>query len=277
MPNGALSPGEAELAHPSSTEIDFRRRWYEAHRERFLADEEGLRQVDSNYAGFDASAAEALDLLGALRRTGDLTGFMGAARKWAVKPETLDFNGHSGQMMLNQLAKHSDDPEQLARLLVESLSKPTTDRDAVAKIDTLVEYVKTIKVGSHPAPGHVPFLCSYFWGLADHQRWPVIWTSGASYIEYSTGESLPDDQAEKYGVFLERFRELTDDPVEFEKTASWWKMANPVFLDEVLAERAARGLDYDGVPKADRETNAKALVSTARYWGQQLVVCRGLY
>ena len=279
MDRGKLSPivgsvpavAEQAFTRTGTAELDFRRQWYEAHRKRYLADEMGLSQIDSNYAGFDSSAAEALELLGGLRRTGDLTGFIEATREWAVKPGTLAFNGHSGQIMLNQLAKHSDDPEQLARVLVESLSEPTTDRDAVAKIGTLVEYVKTIKVGSHPAPGHVPFLCSYFWGLSDHRRWPVIWTSGASYIECSTGESLPDDQAEKYGVFLERIRELTDDPVEFEKTASWWQMANPVFLDEVLADRVVLGLDADGVALEERESNAKVLVSTARYWGQQLI------
>ena len=262
---------EDALMGTGTAEVGFRRRWYEAHRKRYLADEERLIQIDSNYAGFDASAAEALELLGGLRRTGDLTGFIEATREWAVKPGTLAFNGHSGQMMLNQLAKHSDDREQLARILAESLSEPTADRDAVAKIATLVEFVKAIKVGSHPAPGHVPFLCSYFWGLSDHQRWPVIWASGASYIEYSTGESLPEDQAEKYGVFLERIRELTGDPFEFEKTASWWQMANPVFLDEVLADRAVFGLDPHGLALEERESNAKAQVSTARFWGKQLL------
>jgi len=248
----------------------FRRRWYEAHRERFLADEEELSQIDSNYAGFHASAPEALELLVGLRRTGDLDAFIGEIRKWALKPGTLAFNGHSGQMMLNQLAKHADDPERLARILADSLSVPGTDQDAVGKITALAAYTEEIKVGSHPAPGHVPFLCSYFWGLADHQRWPVIWTSGASYIEYSTGESLPEDRAEKYGFFLERIRELTDDPVEFEKTASWWQNRQPVFLDEVLSDRAAFGLDAESATEEDLERNARALASIAAYWGKQL-------
>ncbi|MDE0237048.1 MAG: AAA family ATPase [bacterium] len=254
----------------SDRERQLRKRWYEAHRRRFLADEVGLSQIDGNYAGFDASAAEALELLVGLRRSGGLDAFIGEIRKWAVKPGTLAFNGHSGQMMLNQLAKHSDDPERLARLLAESLSEPGSERDAVSKIATLVAYVEEIKVGSHPAPGHVPFLCSYFWGLANHQRWPVIWTSGASYIEYSTGESLPEDQAEKYGFFLKCIRELTDDPVEFEKTASWWQSQGPVFLDEVLADRASFGLEAELATEEDLGRNARALVSVASFWGKRL-------
>lgn len=270
FPDGGFSDGSAPFGRVSPVQLEFRQRWYEAHRERFLADEEGLSQIDSNYAGFDASASEALELLGGLRRSGNLDAFIGEIRKWAVKSGTLAFNGHSGQMMLNQMANRADDPQRLARILAESLSSPGSDQDAVDKIAALVAYVEEIKVGSHPAPGHVPFLCSYFWGLANHQRWPVIWTSGASYIKYSTGESLPEDQAEKYGFFLERIRELADDPVEFEKTASWWQDRLPVFLDEVLTDRASFGLDAEAATEEDLERNARALVSVAGYWGQRL-------
>ncbi|MXW42572.1 MAG: AAA domain-containing protein [Acidimicrobiia bacterium] len=252
-------------------ELEFRQRWYEAHRKRFLADEEKLNEINNNYAGFEASAPEALELLAGLRRTGDLDTFIEEIRKWAVKPGTLAFNGHSGQMMLNQLVKHADDSKRLTRILAESLSEPGSDQDAVSKIAALVTYVQEVKVGSHPAPGHVPFLCSYFWALANRQRWPLIWPSGASYIEYSTGESWPEDQAEKYGLFLQRIKELTDNPVEFEKIASWWHDRQPVFLDEVLADRVVLGLDDKGATHSKREANARALVSIAKFWGDQLV------
>ncbi|MYG93835.1 MAG: AAA domain-containing protein [Acidimicrobiia bacterium] len=269
--DGGSSDGTAHLRRVSPAELEFRQRWYEAHRKRFLADEEKLSEINNNYAGFEASAPEALELLAGLRRTGDLDTFTEEIRKWARKPDTLDFNGHSGQMMLNQLAKHADDPERLARILAESLSEPGSDQDAVSKIAALADYVKEIKVGIHPAPGHVPFLCSYFWALANRQRWPLIWTSGASYIEYSTGESLPKDQAEKYELCLQRIKELTDDPVEFEKTASWWNARQPVFLDEVLADRVGLGLDDKGATHSEREANARVMVSIAKFWGDQLV------
>ena len=116
----------------------------------------------------------------------------------------------------------------------------------------------------------MPFLLSYFWALADWERWPVMWASAVRFIEFSTGESLPDDPPEKYRVFIERVQELTSDHVQFETTAAWWKSQGPVFLEEVLADRAAFGLDTEAAAEVDLEINARALVSIANYWGKQL-------
>ena len=259
------------MAAPSAAEVSFRRRWYEAHRDRHALDREHHEMSVRAQDGFAASAGEALELLAGLRRTNDLQTFHEGMKVWARKPGTLDFNGHSGQMMLNQLVKSSEDLQQLTGLLVESLTAPATDDEAVAKIDELVEYVEDIRVGAHPAPGHVPFLISYFWGLADHQRWPVIWASGREFIEYLTGESYPSSLGGRYRVFLERVRELTTDHDEFEITAGWWGNSRSVFADEVLLERAAFGSDSDGSSSDERLANAQAMLKIADYWGSQLI------
>ncbi|WP_420431987.1 McrB family protein [Candidatus Poriferisocius sp.] len=252
------------------TETEFRRQWYEAHVARFLADEDHYRKAKELTDGFSASADEALRLLTELRRTSDLDMFMEGMKKWAVAPGTLTFNGFSGQGMLNQLAKRTEEPQRLAGLLAESLTVPASDQEAVEKLASMVDYVETIRIGAHPAPGHLPFLLSNFWGLADWDRWPVIWASAARFIEFSTGESLPGDPPERYLVFVERVRELTSDHVEFETTAEWWHSKRPVFLDEVLSNRAAFGLDTEAATEEDLEINARALVSIADYWGEQL-------
>ena len=192
-------------------------------------------------------------------------------RKWAVAPGTLDFNGFSGQMLLNQLFNQTEEPQRLSHLLAESLTVPASDQEAVAKLKSMADYVETIRVGTHPRPGHLPFLLSYFWALANWERWPVMWASAARFIEFSTGESLPDDPPEKYRVFVEKVRELTSDHVEFESTAAWWKSQGPVFLDEALADRVVLGLDADGATHEERETNARAIVSVAKFWGEQLL------
>ena len=236
-----------------------------------VADEDRFREAKADTDGFAASAAEALALLADLRRTGDLNLFHEQMKAWAVKPGTLAFNGFSGQMMLNQLVNRTEDPQQLAMLLAGSLTAPESDDDAVSKIQSFVDYVESIRVGAHPGPGHIPFLLSYFWGLADQSRWPVIWASAAAYVEFSTGESLPADPAERYRVFVERVRELDTDLVDFEITAMWWHSERPVFIDEVLSERVALGLDAEGASTAEREANAQAMVSIAKFWGDQLV------
>ncbi|WP_419925462.1 McrB family protein [Candidatus Poriferisocius sp.] len=255
------------------TETEFRRQWHKAHLKRLVANQDRYREARVGTDGFAASAAEALGLLADLRRTGDLNSFHKQMKEWAVKPGTLAFNRFSGQGMLNQLVKRTEDPEPLAMLLAESLTAPGSDDDAASKIQSVVDHAKRIRVGAHPQSGHVPFLLSYFWGLADQSRWPVMWPSAAAYIEFSTGESLPADPAERYRVFVERVQELDTELVDFEITAMWWHSRRPVFLDEVLADRAAFGLDTEAASDEDEEDlkiNARALVSIADYWGKQL-------
>ncbi|MCY3632871.1 MAG: DUF4357 domain-containing protein [bacterium] len=255
----------------SPGEIEFRQLWYEAHVARFAADEDHWRQAKAATDGFKASADEALQLLAELRHPDDVKLFKERMEAWSRKPGTLAFKGQNGQMLLNQLVNRSEDHQGLVFLLRDSLTTPTSEEEAVAKIQRVVEHVKSIKVGSHPAPGNVPFLLSYFWALADWERWPVMWPSAVRFIEFSTGENLPDDPAEKYRVFIERVRELTSNHLEFETTAAWWQEQRPVFVDEVLADRAAFGLDTETAAKGDLEINAWALVSIAKYWGKRLV------
>ena len=254
-----------------AAEQGFRRRWYQAHQDRFAADHEAVDRGQQSVEGFDASAAEALQLLETLRSTTDVQAFQEGMQAWAVKPDTLAFNGFSGQMLLNQLVKRSETPTELGRLLADVLTVPESDEEARSKIQSLVAYVETIRVGAHPAPGHVPFLLSYFWALAERPEWPVIWSSAAAYIEYSTGQSLPSDPEERYLTFIGLVRELGVDVVDFEMTASWWRRSRAVFVDEVLCDRADYNFDRDGVTLPAHEDNGRAMVSVAGYLGNELV------
>ena len=91
----AQGPGSASGPQMaiSLVEQEFRQRWYEAHVERFVADEDRYREAKTATDGFIASAEEALELLANLSRTGDLNSFHEQMKAWAVKPGTLAFNG----------------------------------------------------------------------------------------------------------------------------------------------------------------------------------------
>ena len=269
MESTAIESGAERVAR----EQEFRRRWYEAHHSRFVADEQRYRLAKAETEQFHSSGAEALELVDDLARTGDLESFKKGTQKWAPRPTTIGFKGMIGQMTLNILIKRADEPERVARLLVESLTVPESDEEALAKVGALAEYAKTIKKGATPALTNVPFVLSYFWGLANHERWPVIWPSGVNFVEFSIGTTLPSDPVKRYQTFLERVREVSTDNNEFEMTTAWWwhETGNEwMFLDEVLMDRAVFGFDQQ-VPAEERETNARALVSIADAWGYWLV------
>ena len=255
--------------HPE--EIELRRRWYLAHRNRYFSDQSSVAEGEQADRGFLESADEALALLQKLNKDRGLEEFRVGMQEWAVKPGTLAFNGFSGQMMINQLVKRSGDLDALAGLLADALSVPTTTDDAIAKTRRVEEYVETVRAGAHPAPGHIPFLLSYFWGLADHRRWPVLWTSAAGFLEFTTGDSLPTVPHERVAKHLRLVEELGDDPFVFSRVAMWWHSSRPVFLDPVLADRAKAGLNADAVDDLLLEQNAKALVSVGKYIGNELV------
>lgn len=252
-------------------EAQLRRRWYEAHVARFEAEPERVESAVGFQRGFDASAAEALALRDALARTGDVEAFHEGMKRWAVRPGTLAFNGFSGQMFVNQLVNRSDDPSALARVLADVLVAPRGDADAVAKTQVFVDYIEAIRVGAHPGIGHTNFLLSYFWGLEDHARWPVLWASAAAYLEFATGDPLPATPAQRYGRYLELVREVDSDHDRFERVVSWWDQTKPVLLDLVLAERCALGAGSEDVDNETLEANAAALVSVGRHIGMQLV------
>jgi 5-methylcytosine-specific restriction enzyme B len=254
-----------------STEAEFRRQWYEAHAGWFESNPDQVEDAKGYQGGFDASAEEALVLRDALARTGDVTAFHEGMKRWAVRPGTLAFNGFSGQMFINQLVNRSEDHGTLARILADALALPRDDADAAAKTQALVDYVETIRVGAHPAPGHSNFLLSYFWGLEDHARWPVLWSSAAAYLEFSSGEPLPPTPPERYVRYLALIRELDADHDRVERVASWWEQTKPVLLDPVLTARCAYGLNPGAVEPEGLAANAAALVSAARHIGTQLV------
>jgi 5-methylcytosine-specific restriction protein B len=255
----------------AEAELDFRRRWYQAHVRRFEADAVAAPGAFERQRSFRESATEALRLRDELVRTGDVEAFGVGTQAWALEPGTLAFNNPIGQMLINQLVKRSEDPAALARVLGDALAPPSDDAGAQRKLQELVDYIETIRVGAHPAPGRAPFVLSYFWALADRPRWPVIWPSAAGFIEYSVGEPLPPDPVERYQRFVDLVRQLDGDLERYERVASWWDTTRPVFLDPVILERCAFGLDPDAVDLEARAANAAVLVSVSRHLGKAML------
>ncbi len=252
----------------STEELDFRGRWYRAHCERFDADPQGWAHVEAQWAKFSPSAPEALALRDRLIQDRDFEAFRAGLQLWAVKPTTLAFNGFSGQMFVNQLGKAAD-TRQIADLLAGALVPSSDPGVAALKISEVVDYVKTVQVGAHPAPGHALFLLSYFWALDERSVWPVFWSSAVAFAEYVTGEQLPAELPARYLRFREMLLELDADVVRFERVAHWWSEKKPVFLNSVLVDRCR----FAESNKDDLDAlfaNAGALVAISRFVGSRL-------
>ena len=246
-------------------ETGFRRRWYEAH----------LRRVESDYAEasewvakYHAGAEEAFAIRDRLAAHGDLERFKAELQTWSVRPDTEGFNGPAGMMLVNSLVNRTDDPAELARLLTDGLTAPRDRASAAQKLDALIGHIDRIKVGAHPAPGHAPFLLSYFWGLDRSTGWPVVWPSGARFLEFITGRPLPKPSGERYLQYADQAGALDDDPDRFQVAANWWDSNRPVFLDPVLVERCAFGMQIATGPSEDYELareNGYALAGVSEY------------
>ena len=263
---GAMSLGEWEDLM-ASNEVTFRRRWYEAHRARFLATSGAVADSERVAAEFAASATEPLRLLGDLARTNDTEGFRAGLQTWAVLPTTLAFNGFSGQMLLNQLVKRSPDQDALARLLVDVLAVPESEFDARDKLGRFVAFIESVRVGAHPAPGHALFFASYFWALADHSRWATFWASAVSFVEYLTGDAGPDELPDRYLWYLQTIEQVEADIPEFERVAIRWHDTKLVLVDPVLMDRCEYGMDSKARSHEELETNAKALNAITKHIG----------
>lgn len=240
-------------------ELERRRRWYEAHVCRYEADAGAVAEQRLRQSAVRASAAGALALLDAFDASGDEEAFRAGLAAWAVQPDAWAFNGVGGQMFVSQLVDRSEDLEVLARLLHRLFDRPADDAAAREQIQLMVDYVDSIRQGSHPAPGHAPFLLSYVWALWDHQRWPVLWASAAAFAEYVTGESLPSELAPRYVRFAELVRSLDADVERFAAVAAWWEeqggahapdpldsLADELLVDRSFLEDIVRLLDDKG-------------------------------
>ncbi|BDZ43173.1 hypothetical protein GCM10025865_24720 [Paraoerskovia sediminicola] len=251
-------------------EREFRRRWHEAHIQRFEAEAEASNRGwrDRNIA---PHAGEAFPFIEALRRSRDLSAFQAGTDKW-VRGFASGYAGTAGQMIVNQINKISSDPDAAVSVLLDALSTPVDLSDATRKIRILADYLQQIRVGAHPSPKRAPFVASYYWGLDDPKAWPVAWPKSTDYVEYCTGTSDYKDQGDRYAALYDYAVEFDGNPLRFEQVAAWWADARPIVIDDVLCDRTLlrEGAKERGDDPELYRTNARALLAAAQHIGATL-------
>ena len=253
----------ASASDADPREVEFRRRWYEAHARRARAD------IDRGHfkdwlPDLWAAGAEALEIRDRLASSGDLERFKADQHDWAFKND-VGFKGQIGSMFINSLVKRTDDPAASTRLLVNGLTPPSDRESAATKIDALVDHVDRIKAGGHPAPLSAAFVLSYFWALEQPREWPIFWPNDRKFLAASTGTKLSGSPTERYLEYVDLVAELDEDCERFATVASWWIDNRPAFLDPVLVDRCAYGRDPEAIPPESLRNNAAALVGIARH------------
>lgn len=256
---------------PDAQEIDFRRRWHEAHVERFIADD-GDSSQNWREEFLTPKADEARAYLDELRRAGDLNAFQLSTDSW-IRRFNSGFAGVAGQMIINQINKRSGDLSADALMLSDVLSVPIDLDDAQRKIRILADHLAKIKVGSTPTPRHAPFVASYYWALLEPELWPAAWPRSSKYLEYSTGVSEYSDQGDRYSELFHFATNFGTGPRQFEKVAAWWFEKQPAFVDDVLCDRSAYGTaEETSVTQPEQaRANAQVMVNVAKHIGDSLI------
>ncbi len=253
----------ASASDADPREVEFRRRWYEAHARRARADIDRGRFKDW-LPDLWAAGAEALTIRDRLASSRDLERFRAEQHEWAFKND-VGFKGQIGSMFINSLVKRTDDPAASTRLLVNGLTPPSDRESAATKIDALVDHVNRIKSGGHPAPWSAAFVLSYFWALEQPRKWPIFWPNDRKFLDASMGLKLSGSPTERYLEFVDLVAELDEDCERFTMVSSWWVKKRPAFLDPVLVDRCGYGRDPEVIPPESLRANAAALVGIARH------------
>lgn len=251
-------------------ESDLRRRWHQAHIERFEA-ETTASETSWRSRRLAPHASEARAFLERLRSTRDLSAFQAQTDRWVRNFES-GYSGTGGQMIINQINKLSPDADAAVTVLIDALTTPVDIDDAIRKVRLLADHLQSIRVGAHPSAKRAPFVASWYWGMDAPDAWPVAWPKSSSYLEYCTGSSEYDDQGTRYAELYDFAMKVDGDPLRFEKVASWWDGEGPVVFDEVLCDRAA--LREEAKERGDDpelyRNNAQALVAVAQHIGASL-------
>jgi len=100
------------------------------------------------------------------------------------------FTAIKGQFFFNQLTKNLDDSgiKKLQDLLLQTISEPKNITDALGKIELLEKYCQNLydkaKDKRHvPNPKSVCYFLSYFWQVADNEKWAVYYTASIQALD----------------------------------------------------------------------------------------------
>jgi 5-methylcytosine-specific restriction enzyme B len=163
------------MAAISEVEWEFRVRRYQQLRAQVadVLDESMERRRIAREAG----RAEVEQIIDEFRSGGSVEDLRSGLDQWSRGAPHWGFGGPNGAMFLNQLV-HDSDTTTITDLLRRAIDAPSSDAGAEALMVELHGHVESLRSeGSSAQSGRVAPLLSWFWWVADADRWPMLWAS----------------------------------------------------------------------------------------------------
>lgn len=202
--------------------------------------------------------------------TSAMLGASGSGRVWpGVHLGVVQF--------LDDLTEHSDDVDELAALLVTSMTVP--QGDGVAELEALVRHVELVQQGSTPSVRHAVSFLSFWWWVQAPADWPFVWPAvedAMRRLGWLRGDEPP---LEVYSICQQTCRALGgDDAVE--DTLTWQVTGEWNGLDRSIQQRLDWAMQIndtrhddaypDGMLEVAR-TNIAAALAEVRLFGDDML------
>ena len=232
------------------TELSFRLRKFEQIAIAQATDPERMLKIAQVNSDRDRRRVEAVAVLDRFAADRDVERLLDDFEKWCRLPGFDGFNGPNGQMFLKQVGR-AVPSDEAASLLLDVLWLPADEDDARRRISRLVDFVQSVRKGAHPAPARSPFLCSFFWALRDHDRWPVAWPSATKSLARLRWTNPTGDYAADYLEYRSALQALRVPPRDAEHALYWFDHHPFVGLDPSIVDRARRVVELSDAKVED--------------------------
>ncbi len=173
------------------------------------------------------------------------------------------FTAIKGQFFFNQLTKNLDDNgiKKIQELIKETISEPRDLEDALSKIEKLEKYCQNLYSKAKdkrlvPNPKSVGYFLSYFWQIADNEKWPIYYTASIQALEEIGLWKENSAQRDNYEQFYSLNEEIKSILSEYSKRkisnwdvehAFWFLRGNPNKKAITKKRKYTKGKQENGI------------------------------
>lgn len=245
-------------------------------------------EITEKWADLDAQRpardGELRAIITDFQRDGDLGRFRKSVDDWARRPGPYTAFSRSGQMWLNQVAKHTPiGDSEVIRVLQEALVTPQNLDESIEKMNAVAAATSNLVPKRGPQAGRLPYILSFFWATdqASAPRWPIMWASAHTMLS-ELGWLRSRGNQDRWPGYVEAARTFFPDDMTHLPRLLWYLSENRFVglnptLGETCAEAAELMAEYtrgEGYSSASVATRAEELAFQLK--GELSLAAKGL-